>query len=589
MEKRWKIKHLGDFELINQLAKSLTVSFPIANLLYQRGITTFEEARIFFRPSLEQLHDPFLMKDMDKAISRIEKAFENNEKILIYGDYDVDGTSAVALVFSFFSEFYKNIGYYIPDRYLEGYGISFNGIDYAAENNYSLIIALDCGIKSIDKIAYANTKNIDFIICDHHRPGDEIPDAAAVLDPKRLDCEYPYKELSGCGIGFKLVQAYTQKKGGSIQDIFSYLDLVAVSIAADIVLITGENRILAYYGLKLINTNPRPGLETVLQSGGLLRKSKAECETSGFIFNRQLNINDLVFLIGPRINAAGRIESGKDSVKLLICQDPEEAKTIGAQIDLYNIERRTLDSFTTLQAVEMVNNHPELLSNKSTMVYQPEWHKGVIGIVASRLTEAFYRPTIVLTNSNVNGLICGSARSVKDFDIYDAIDSCSDLLEHFGGHKYAAGLSLKLENLPAFRKRFEEIVESTITTDMQVPEIEIDEVIELNQITNNFYKIIKQFAPFGPGNMAPVFMTSGVVDIGTVRLVGKTEKNHLKLCITYPNVAIGPFSAIGFQLGAHFGYVQTGHKFDICYHIEENEWNGSVSLQLNIKDIKKGS
>ena len=363
---------------------------------------------------------------------------------------------------------------------------------------------------------------------------------------------------------------------------------MAVSIASDIVLITGENRILAFYGLKLINTNPRPGLETVLQSGGLLRKSKQECEKSGFIFNRLLNINDLVFLIGPRINAAGRIESGEDSVKLMLCQSMEEAKAIGAQIDLYNIERRTLDSLTTIQAVDMINNHPELLGNKATMVYQPEWHKGVIGIVASRLTEAFYRPTIVLTNSNIEGQICGSARSVKDFDIYDAIDSCSDLLEHFGGHKYAAGLSLKLENLPAFRQRFEEIVESTITSDMQIPEVEIDEVITLNQITNNFYKIIKQFAPFGPGNMAPVFMTTGVVDMGTCRLVGRNDKNHLKLSLTYPDVGIGPFSAIGFQLGEYFPYVQTGSKFDICYHIEENEWNGCVSLQLNIKDIKKG-
>jgi single-stranded-DNA-specific exonuclease len=587
MEKRWTIKNLGDYELINRLAKELTVSFPIANLLYQRGITTFEDARHFFRPELEHLHDPFLMKDMDRAVARLEKAFANNEKILVYGDYDVDGTSAVALVFSFFNKNYKNIGYYIPDRYLEGYGISTEGIDYAAEKKFSLVIALDCGIKAVDKINYANGLGIDFIICDHHRPGDEIPKAYAVLDPKRPDCDYPYKELSGCGIGFKLIQAYTQKKGGTIHDVFSYLDLVAVSIASDIVLITGENRILSYYGLKLINSNPRPGIETVLQIGGMVRKSEYEAKASGYIFNRQLNINDLVFLVGPRINAAGRIESGEDSVKLLISENMEEAKTIGAQIDLYNTERRTLDSFTTVQAVEMVNNQSDILNSKSTLVYQPEWHKGVIGIVASRLTETFYRPTIVLTNSNVDGLICGSARSVKDFDIYDAIDSCSDLLEHFGGHKYAAGLSLKLENLPKFRKRFEEIVESTITTDMQVPEVEIDQIIELSQITNNFYKIIKQFAPFGPGNLSPVFMTKGVVDIGTVRLVGKNDKNHLKLCLTYPDISIGPFSAIGFQLGEHFNYVQSGNKFDICYHIEENEWNGNVSLQLNIKDIKK--
>jgi len=587
MEKRWTIKHLGDHQLINQLAKELTVSFPIANLLYQRGITSFEEARSFFRPDLSQLHDPFLMKDMDKAVSRIEAAIKNNEKIMIYGDYDVDGTSAVALVFSFFKEIYQNIDYYIPDRYLEGYGISTKGIDYAAENNFSMIIALDCGIKSMEKVAYANSLHIDFIICDHHRPDEDIPQAIAVLDPKRPDCNYPYKELSGCGIGFKLIQAYTQKTGGKIQDLNKYLDLVAVSIASDIVLITGENRILAFYGLKLINTDPRPGLEAVLQSGGVLRKSQEECDRNGYIFNRQLNINDLVFLIGPRINAAGRIENGKDSVRLLICDNLEESKAIASQIDQYNNERRTLDTLTTEQAVEMIYNNPEILHSKSTMVYQPEWHKGVIGIVASRLTESFYRPTIVLTNSNVNGLICGSARSVKDFDIYDAIDSCSDLLEHFGGHKYAAGLSLKLENLPEFRRRFEEIVEKTITSEMQVPEVEIDEVIELHQITNNFYKIIKQFAPFGPGNMAPVFMTKGVVDIGTVRLVGKNDKNHLKLCITYPEISTGPFPAIGFQLAEHFDYVLKGNKFDICYHIEENEWNGNVSLQLNIKDLKK--
>ncbi len=587
MEKRWTIKHLGDYELINQLAKELTVSFPIANLLYQRGITTFEEARKFFRPELSHLHDPYLMKDMDKAVSRIEKAIAGNEKIMVYGDYDVDGTTAVALVYSYFNEFYKNIDFYIPDRYLEGYGISTQGIDYAAEHEFKLIIALDCGIKSMEKIAYASSLHIDFIICDHHRPEEDLPKAVAVLDPKRLDCEYPYKELSGCGIGFKLIQAFGQKKGAGIDELYKYLDLVAVSIASDIVLITGENRILAFYGLKLINTNPRPGLEAVLQSGGVVRKSQVECDKNGFIFNRQLNVNDLVFLIGPRINAAGRIENGKDSVKLLICETMEESRTIASQIDLYNTERRTLDSFTTEQAIDMIYKNPEILNSKSTLVYQPEWHKGVIGIVASRLTESFYRPTIVLTNSNVEGLICGSARSVKDFDIYDAIDSCSDLLEHFGGHKYAAGLSLKLENLPKFRKRFEEIVESTITTDMQVPEVEIDEEIELHQITNNFYKIIKQFAPFGPGNMAPVFKTSGVVDIGTVRLVGKNDKNHLKLCITYPEISIGPFPAIGFQMGEHFDHILQGNRFDICYHIEENEWAGNVTLQLNIKDIKK--
>ena len=586
MEKRWELRHQGNKELIEQLAKEINVSFPIANLLYQRGITNYEDAKTFFRPELSHLHDPYLMKDMDKAVLRIEAAIEQNERILVYGDYDVDGTSAVALVYSYLKEFYDNIDFYIPDRYSEGYGISLQGIDYAAETNVKLVIALDCGIKAVEKMKYAKTKQVDFIICDHHRPGNELPEAYAVLDPKRSDCEYPYKELSGCGIGFKLIQAFAQKRNIGIDALIKYLDLVTISIASDIVLITGENRVLAYYGLKLINTKPRPGIEAVLGSGNIKRKTEEVCEKDGFIFSRQLNINDIVFLIGPRINAAGRIESGKDSVKLLITETMEDAALIALQIDTFNTERRCLDTATTIEAVEMIQSNPDLLKNKATLVYSPDWHKGVVGIVASRLTETFYRPTIVLTESN--GLICGSARSVKDFDIYDAIDACSDLLEHFGGHKYAAGLSLKAENLPEFRRRFEEIVETTITQDMQVPEVEIDEVIDLRQITQNFYKIIKQFAPFGPGNMAPIFKTTGVVDMGSVRLVGKSEKNHLKLAITYPNISIGPFPAIGFQLGDFFNYIYSGNLLDICYHIEENEWNGNISLQLNIKDIKKG-
>ncbi|MEI6122081.1 MAG: single-stranded-DNA-specific exonuclease RecJ [Bacteroidota bacterium] len=587
MEKRWAIRQLGNKDLIEQFAKELNVSFPIANLLYQRGITNFDDAKAFFRPELSHLHNPFLMKDMDKAIYRIEEAIKNDQKILVYGDYDVDGTSAVALVYSFLKDFYDNIDFYIPDRYSEGYGISIQGIDYAAETNAKLIIALDCGIKAVEKINYANSKNIDFIICDHHRPGSELPQAYAVLDPKRSDCEYPFKELSGCGIGFKLIQAFSQKRNLKVQQLIQYLDLVAVSIASDIVQITGENRILAYYGLKLINTKPRPGFEAVLQSGGIKRKSDENCEKDGYIFCRQLSINDIVFLIGPRINAAGRIESGRDSVQLLITENMVDATRIGTQIDAYNTERRTLDSSITIQAIDMIHKNPEFLKSKATLVYHPDWHKGVVGIVASRLTETFYRPTIVLTESN--GLVCGSARSVKDFDIYDAIDACSDLLEHFGGHKYAAGLSLKTENLPAFRKRFEEIVESTLTEDMQVPEVEIDEILDLRQITPNFNKIIKQFAPFGPGNMAPIFKTTGVVDFGTARLVGKNDKNHLKLSITYPEISIGPFPAIAFQQGDFFQYIYSGNKFDICYHIEENEWNGNTSLQLNIKDIKKSS
>jgi len=585
MEKRWVLKQLGNNELIEKLAKDLNVSFPIANLLYQRDITTFEEARAFFRPELSHLHDPFLMKDMDKAIDRIEKAFENNEKILIYGDYDVDGTSAVALVYSFLKYYYPNIDFYIPDRYIEGYGISIQGIDFAYENNMKLVIALDCGIKAVEKIDYANEKGVDFIICDHHRPGSEIPKAAAVLDPKRPDCSYPYKELSGCGIGYKLIQAFAKNRKIDEKELYKYLDLVTVSIASDIVPITGENRVLAFYGLKLINANPRPGIEAVLQSSGMKRLRASVADADSLIFPRQLNINDLVFLIGPRINAAGRIESGRNSVQLLIADNLKDALEIGVQIDNYNTERRTLDTQTTIDAIEMIKNSKSMLESKSTIVYHPDWHKGVIGIVASRLTEVYYRPTIVFTNSN--GLICGSARSVKDFDIYDAIDACSDLLEHFGGHKYAAGLTIKPENLDKFRKRFEEIVCSTITEDMQVPEVEIDAEIDLRQINPNFYKIIKQFSPFGPGNMSPVFKTIGVVDFGNVRLVGKNEKNHLKLSITYPEISLPPFSAIAFQLGDFFTYISGGNLFDICYHIEENEWNGNISLQLNIKDIKK--
>lgn len=585
MEKRWVIKQLGNNELIEQLAKELNVSFPIANLLYQRGITTFEEARMFFRPELSHLHDPFLMKDMDKAIARIEKAIENNEKIMIYGDYDVDGTSAVALVYSFLKNYYSNIDFYIPDRYIEGYGISIKGIDFAAENNIRLVIALDCGIKAVEKMEYANEKGVDFIICDHHRPGSEIPNTAAVLDPKRPDCLYPYKELSGCGIGYKLIQAFAKNRKIDEKELYKYLDLVTVSIASDIVPITGENRVLAFYGLKLINSNPRPGIEAVLQSSNMKRVRESDNGNESQIFPRQLNINDLVFLIGPRINAAGRIESGRNSVELLIADNMKDALEIGIQIDTYNTERRTLDTQTTIEAIDMIKNSNHLLNSKSTIVYHPEWHKGVIGIVASRLTEVYYRPTIVFTNSNE--FICGSARSVKDFDIYDAIDACSDLLEHFGGHKYAAGLTIKPENLPAFNKRFEEIVSATITEDMQVPEVEIDAELDLRQINPNFYKIIKQFSPFGPGNMSPVFKTTGVVDFGNARLVGKNEKHHLKLSITYPEISLPPFSAIGFQLADFYDYIQGGNIFDICYHIEENEWNGNISLQLNIKDIKK--
>ncbi|NVN93834.1 MAG: single-stranded-DNA-specific exonuclease RecJ [Bacteroidetes bacterium] len=580
MEKRWVLKKQGDNKIITDLQQALNIDIHLANLLVQRGIYTFDEAKSFFRPQLSALHDPFLMKDMDIAIQRIETAFQQEQKILVYGDYDVDGCSAVALVYSFLKEIYKNVDFYIPDRYSEGYGISYKGIDFAADNNFKLIIALDCGIKATDQIAYANGKGVDFIIGDHHRPGEILPAAVAVLDPKRLDSTYPYNELSGCGIGFKIVQAYIQKNNIPFQKIEKYLDLVAISIAADIVPITGENRILAYYGLKLINSNPRPGIEAVLRYSNVCKNELYTTENELF-FKRGLTINDLVFLISPRINAAGRIETGRSSVELLICKDLEAAMVFGEQINNNNTERKSLDATATQQALEFINKDEFLSKSKSTVIFNPEWHKGVVGIVASRLTEEYYRPTIVLTQSN--GLITGSARSVKDFDIYDAIEACSELLEHFGGHKYAAGLSLKPENLDAFRMQFEEVVSSSITVEMQTPEIEIDDCIQLKDINNKFYNILKQFAPFGPGNMSPVFQTDNVKDAGYSRIVGN---NHIKLSVISPDVASYPISGIAFQQGEYFSAIQKGFPFSISYHIEENEWNGKTSLQLNVKDIR---
>lgn len=577
MEKLWVVKSHGDTGTVGNLAKELGIDPHLSNLLVQRGVKTFEEARTFFRPTLECLHDPFLMQDMDKAILRIEKALSENEKILIYGDYDVDGTSAVALVYTFLLKFTSRLDFYIPDRYIEGYGISIKGIDFAREQMFSLIIALDCGIKAVEKIDYAKSQGIDFIICDHHRPGAELPGACAVLDPKRSDCTYPYKELSGCGIGFKLIQAYAQKNKIPFDELIPFLDLVVISIASDIVDITGENRILAYFGLKLINSNPRPGIEALLRYSSILKK-----EGNGSnVFNRELTISDLVFLIGPRINAAGRIESGRNSVKLLITPDLQEALRLGEKINNYNIERKNLDALATQQALEMIGSDETLLNSKTTVIDHPDWHKGVIGIVASRLTEVYYRPTVVFTHSN--GLMTGSARSVKDFDIYEIIDACSDLLEHFGGHKFAAGLSLKPENYTLFRKRFEQLVTEKLGGIDLFPVIEIDSKLPLGTINSRFYSILRQFAPFGPGNMAPLFMTEGVVDAGGSRIVGK---NHLKLCVVHPEITGGPFSAIAFQQGERFINIDKGIPFNICYQVEENEWNGTVNLQLNIKDIK---
>jgi len=579
MEKHWFIKEKSDAQTVKNLAEKLNINNHLSNLLVQRGITDFEGAKYFFRPKLSDIHDPFLMKDMDKAIQRIKNAIKNNEKILVYGDYDVDGTTAVATVYLYLKNIYSNIDFYIPDRDTEGYGISIQGIDFAAKNNFSLVIALDCGIKAVEKIEYAKSKQIDFIICDHHRPGNKIPGAYAVLDPKREDCNYPYKELSGCGVGFKLIQAYNQKNGESFENLKKYLDLVVTSIASDIVPVTGENRILAYYGLKILNSNPRPGIEAILKYSNVIRK-KIDINT-GNIFNKELIINDLVFLVGPRINAAGRIESARNSVELLISEHIDSAERIAEQINTLNTERRNLDAQTTQQALDMIGSNEKLKNGKTTVVFDPDWHKGVIGIVASRLTETYYRPTIVLTKSNE--LITGSARSVKDFDIYDAVDACSDLLEHFGGHKYAAGLSLKEENLNAFQELFENIVSETIEDHMLIPEIEIDAKLNLNDINNKFYRILKQFAPFGPNNMTPVFQTNGVIDSGYARIVGN---NHLKLNVVHRDISGYPVSAIAFQQGEHLEYIKKGIPFDICYHIEENIWNNKTTLQLNIKDIK---
>jgi single-stranded-DNA-specific exonuclease len=581
MKKRWVLKEQGDEEKIQHLSKVLNIDRNLSNLLVQRGISTYEEARSFFRPSLQELHDPFLMNDMDKAVERIQLALERQEKILVYGDYDVDGTTAVSLVYTFLRTLYDKVDFYIPDRYDEGYGISYKSIDYAAANQFSLVIVLDCGIKAVEKIQYAKGKGIDYIIADHHRPGDELPQAVAVLDPKRPDSTYPFEDLSGCGVGFKLIQAFASRKGIPFEMLSTYLDLVVVSIASDIVKITGENRILAYYGLKLINTQPRPGIEAILKFSGICRKGDSPLDDSDQIFTKDLTISDLVFLIGPRINAAGRIESANNSVELLVAQTLEEAEKLAETINNFNTDRKELDAQTTLEATEMLRTSVTLASNKSTIVYNPSWHKGVIGIVASRLIETYYKPTIVLTKSN--GLITGSARSVKDFDIYDAVDACSDLLEHFGGHKYAAGLSLKPENLDKFRDRFEEFVSTHITHNMLTPEIEVDAAICLNDITKKFFKILKQFAPFGPGNMSPVFMSENLIDTGNGRIVGK---NHLKLEVVHQDIRGYPIPAIAFQQAEHLDHIVHDKPFNVCYHIEENEWNGVVSLQLNVKDIK---
>ena len=587
METKWILHQPVDKQQVDEIVKVLGIDENLATLLVQRGITNYEEAKTFFRPSLSQLHDPFLMTDMDKAVDRVLQAINNGEKLLVYGDYDVDGTTAVAVVYTYLKPFFKKkkIEFYIPDRYEEGYGISFKGIDYAADNGFKLVIALDCGIKANERIDYANERGVDFIICDHHRPGDVIPNAVAVLDAKRPDCHYPYDELSGCGVGFKLVTALSMRGLGTIEQVYDLIDLLAVSIAADIVPITGENRVLAHFGLKQLNKKPRPGIEAILQHANIYRRDEDQVEDEENVLTRELTISDLVFLIGPRINAAGRIAKASDSVRLLIADKKDHAEKLATSINDLNDERREFDNRITDEARGMIEDDQELRDAKSTVVYNAKWHRGVIGIVASRLTDFYYRPTIVLTRAN--GLITGSARSIKNFDIYDAIDNCSDLLEHFGGHKYAAGLSMKPENLPEFRRRFEAYVAEHLVAEDFVPELEVDLKIDFRNITAKFMRILNQFAPFGPGNMAPVFWTDNVVDAGGSRPVG--GHRHLKLTVSQIGDAeqgVAPFSGIAFQKGDLFERIHAGEPFSICYHLEYNTWQGKTNLQLNVKDIK---
>lgn len=567
MQFHWQINPTPSATKIKKLAKELNNLDPsLTSILIKRGIDSFDKAKDFFRPSLANLHPPFLMKDMDNAVNRLQQAIENEEKILIYGDYDVDGTTSVALVYSYLKNYYSNLAYYIPDRYAEGYGISFQGIDYAAENNFSLIIALDCGIKAIEKIDYANQKNIDFIICDHHLPGKEIPNAVAVLDPKRKDCPYPFKELSGCGVGFKLMQAFAEKTNKNTDLLFSYLDLLAISICADIVPIRDENRILTYFGLEELNKLKRPGINALIQLSAKKKK---------------LTVTDVVFTISPRINAAGRIESGNRAVELLVTEDDSEAINFGKGINGLNSDRKDFDKNITLEALTIIENDANFHSKKSTVVYKEDWHKGVIGIVASRLIETHYKPTIVLTHSD--GKAAGSARSVQDFDVYNAIDACSDLLEQYGGHKYAAGLTMKLENLEAFTNKFEAIVAQQIKPEMLIPKINIDATLTLPQINTKFYSVLKQFAPCGPENMQPVFLTEKILTSESIRIVGE---NHLKMEVFDPSVPEIKFPCIGFKLGYWIDQLTEGVLFDIVYTIEENEWNGNVSIQLVVKDIR---
>ena len=568
MDKKWVIKEKGDPVVVKQLAGALKVSDSLANLMVQRNITSPAEAEAFFNPSLEYLHDPFLMKDMNLAVDRLSSAINKNERILVYGDYDVDGTTAVAMMYSFLKQRYSNVDYYIPDRYTEGYGVSFKGLDHAFEQNCKVVITLDCGIKAVEKVKYARSKGLDVIICDHHYPGDEIPKALAVLDPKQPSCSYPYKELSGCGVGFKLIQAYARVHAIPFNEIFHYLDLVAVSIASDIVPITGENRVMAYFGLKQLNESPRTGLKEIMR----------ESEVS-----KELTVEDVVFKIGPRINAAGRMETGSKAVDLLVSNDIKLAAGISREINNFNIERRSVDRIITTEAMRMISEDQSSVNARTTVLYNPLWKKGVIGIVASRLIETYYRPTVILTESN--GFATGSARSVQGYDLYQAIEACSDLLESFGGHMFAAGLTMKKENIKLFKERFEEYVNSTISEEQLVPRIFIDTELSFSEINEDFFKVMSQFQPFGPENMSPLFVSRNVFDSGAGRMVGSSGE-HLKLDLCQESTGTRTFPAIAFGQANHFEYIKVGKPFDVCYSVEINEFRGNRTLQLNIRDIK---
>lgn len=559
----WKSKPLAEEDKIKAIQKNIGVPFEIANLLIQRGIEDFDAAKNFFRPELSDLHDPYLMLGMDKAVNRISTAIANHEKIMVYGDYDVDGTTSVALVFSYLTAYYPDCIYYIPDRYEEGYGISKKGIDYAKEQVISLIIALDCGIKALDNTTYAKEMGIDFIICDHHLPGADLPEAVAILDPKQNNCNYPFKDLCGCGIGFKLIEALTQERGLSFEMILPYIDLVAMAIAADIVPILGENRILTYYGLAQIRKNPREGIKLFITG-----------------IKRELNVTDLVFVIAPRLNAAGRIKHGSLAVELLLSNDPTEALSRGRAIELFNSERQVLDQHITEQALDQIVENQEQ-NNYSSVVFQPDWHKGVIGIVASRLIEKYYRPTVVFTASG--DFFTGSVRSVKGLDVFQILDSCKDHIEKFGGHRYAAGLTIKAEAYIAFKKAFEQAVAETVKPEQRIPSVDYDMEISLDRITPKFFRIMNQMAPFGPGNMRPVFMTKNCIDGGKSRAVGR-DLSHLKLDVI--DDSRSTLSGIGFGMADHISRIKSRNSFQLLYTVEENEFKGEISLQLKLKDIR---